>query len=316
MPHRLRFCPPGPRGRSLLEITVRCIQGRYLLRPSRRLNRLVVGVLAVAQRRYRVEVHACAFMSNHAHLLVSVSSQKQLSSFMNFLNSNVAREANRLHDWTEKFWSRRYASTPVVGGETVQVARLKYLLSQGTKEGLVDSPLRWPGVNCARALSSGRDLEGTWVNRTGLHKARKKLPAGKARAVDFEEKVILELSPLPCWVHFSKVRYRQQILALIHDIEAAASSVRKGGKVAGRRSVLNTHPHHRPKEVKTSPAPLVHAPSKEIRMAFLESYRLFTKAFRAAADLLRNGDLTAVFPVGSFPPGRPFVEELEGARPG
>lgn len=295
-----------------MEITLRCIQGRYLLRPSKRLNALVIGVLARAQGQTEVKVHGCAFMSNHAHLLVSVTSQKQLSTFMNLVNSNVAREVNRLHDWSEKFWSGRYGSTAIVGGVKVEVARLRYLLSQGTKEGLVDSPLRWPGVHCAKALASGKDLKGTWVDRTRLHRARQSSPPERVRPIDFEEQLTLRLSPLPCWAHLGKVQYRQQVRSLIREIETSARLSREGGRVAGRRSVLRMNPHHRPKELETSPIPIVQAATREVRLAFLEAYRLFTKAFRAAADSLRQGNRGAIFPVGSFPPGMPFVE----ARPG
>jgi hypothetical protein len=39
-------------------------------------------------------------------------------------------------------------------------------------------------------------------------------------------------------------------------------------------------------------------------------YGLFLAAFRDAAELLKAGDRSAKFPVGSFPPGLPFVRAL------
>ena len=48
----------------------------------------------------------------------------------------------------------------------VQWSRLKYLLANGVKEGLVESPLDWPGVSCAKALVHGEPLEGYWFNRS------------------------------------------------------------------------------------------------------------------------------------------------------
>jgi hypothetical protein len=36
-----------------------------------------------------------------------VDTAKQLADFMGYFNSNLAREAGRLEDWREKFWSRR-----------------------------------------------------------------------------------------------------------------------------------------------------------------------------------------------------------------
>ena len=70
-----------------------------LLRPSRRLNELVLGVLARAARCYQMDVCAFVFRSNHCHLLLRPTSATQLARFMNYLNSNIAREAGRLHRW-------------------------------------------------------------------------------------------------------------------------------------------------------------------------------------------------------------------------
>jgi hypothetical protein len=38
-----------------------------------------------------------------------------------------------------------------------------------------------------------------------------------------------------------------------------------------------------------------------------QAYATFVAAFREASDRLRAGDRTARFPIGSFPPGLPFV---------
>jgi hypothetical protein len=40
------------------------------------------------------------------------------------------------------------------------VWRLRYLLEQGCKEGLVRSPRQWPGATGIEALLSGRPLDG------------------------------------------------------------------------------------------------------------------------------------------------------------
>ena len=105
MSRRLRFIPEGG---ALVEVTCRTVQGRFLLRPTSKLCSLVIGVLARARRIYSVELHAFVFLSNHYHLLLTVENAEQLARFMNYLNSNLAREGGRLHQWREKFWGRRY----------------------------------------------------------------------------------------------------------------------------------------------------------------------------------------------------------------
>ncbi len=316
MAHRLRFGPPGPNGEFLAEISQRCLLGFFLLRPSKRLNALIAGVVARAQGLYPVKVIALAFLSNHYHLIIASKDQEALSTFMNFVSSNTAREAGRLHGWRGKVWARRFDCLAITNEEAAQVGRLKYILSQGVKEGLVASPRHWPGLSAARALLSGQDLNGIWVDRTALYRARQRKGGHRARPIDFEEKMTVKLSQLPCWAHLSPEDYRRSIHELVEGIEKEAASrhAQEGTRPAGRKAVLRQSPHHRPEKFKSSPCPLVHSASKAARKYFLESYGLFVSAFRAASERFRAGDLGAEFPVGSFPHAAAFVKAA--ARPG
>jgi REP element-mobilizing transposase RayT len=141
-----------------VEVTCRTLQGRLLLCPSAELNAIVIGILGRASRLYPVRLVAFAFLSNHYHFLLEVDDALQLASFMGYVNSNLAREAGRLADWREKFWSRRYEAILVSEEERAQVERLKYLLSQGCKEGLVARPRRSRGSGAARRGDAGGPL--------------------------------------------------------------------------------------------------------------------------------------------------------------
>ena len=162
----LRYLPPDC---PLVEVTCRTIHGRMLLRPSRELNRRVLGVLARAARRYQMGVCYFIFLSNHCHLLLRPTSAQQLASFMNYLNSNIAREAGRLHRWREKFWGRRYRAIPVSFEPEAQIDRLRYLLSQGCKEGLVAKPQEWPGATSVHAQLGDGIVTGTCSSRGVRH---------------------------------------------------------------------------------------------------------------------------------------------------
>jgi hypothetical protein len=80
MARQLRYIPPG----SLVEATCRTIQGRHLLRPGSRFNSLFIGVLARAQRLYRMRVCEPVCLSNHYHLLLIPDNALQLALFMNY----------------------------------------------------------------------------------------------------------------------------------------------------------------------------------------------------------------------------------------
>ena len=81
-------------------------------------------------------------------------------------------EVCRLHDWKDKVWSRRYSAIVISDEEAAQVDRLRYILANGCKEGLVASPRDWPGVNMIAAVLDGKPLTGTWFNRTKEYAAR------------------------------------------------------------------------------------------------------------------------------------------------
>jgi REP element-mobilizing transposase RayT len=316
MPRRLRYIPPGG---SLVEVTTRTIQGRFLLRPCRELNQIVVGILARAARLHDVKVMGAVYLSNHFHLLVWVEDAQQLARFMNYHNGNLAREAGRLHGWREKFWSRRYHAVLVSDEEEAQVARLKYLLSHGAKEGLVRSPLDWPGVHCATALLSGVPLEGRWgsANTTVLDGTRN-IPDTKGSEIE-----TLSLSPLPCWESLKEESLRSKLAGLLEQVELEAESTRPPGRGSlpcrrrCRRRILRQDPQSRPRSLARRPAPLVHAVRKKIREGLARGYRWFVAAYRQAARRLREGDRSVSFPIGSFPPPLPFVAPaaVAAARP-
>jgi len=302
MPRRLRFVPPG----SLVEVTCRTVQGRLLLRPSPILRDLTLGVLARAARLYPVEIHAFAFLSNHYHLLMTVPDAERLARFMNYLNSNLAREAGRLIRWREKFWGRRYQAILVSDEDAAQIERLRYVLSHGAKEGLVASPLDWPGAHCAKALLHGAPVVGRWIDRTLEHRAR--LKGRRIEPSELATDETLHLAPLPCWAGFGPERLRQRIELLLREIEEEAVRLESatGRPPLGRDALFRQDPHQEPNRLKRGHAPLVHAASRAARDALRESYRLFLAGFRQAASAMRSGRIDVIFPSGSFPPAIPF----------
>lgn len=300
----------------MVEVTCRTLQGRFLLKPTSELKPLILGVLGRAQRRYPVEIHAFVFLSNHYHLLLSVETALQLSRFMNYLNSNLAREAGRLHGWKEKFWGRRYQAIVVTDEEAAQVDRLRYLLSHGCKEGLVARPRDWPGAHCVDALTKGDPLDGLWFNRTREYAARVQ---GKMNSrLEYATRETIRLEPLPCWRHLPKKSYQHRVADLIQEIEieAAVRHAKERTRPLGSDVVLTQRTVDRPRSMKKMWAPHFHAATKSARMELIEAYKWFVGAYRDAANRMRQGDLRAFFPIGSFPPPRPFVKRIADLAPG
>jgi hypothetical protein len=224
---------------------------------------------------------------------------------MNFLNSNLAREAGRLVRWREKFWGRRYQAILVSPEEAAQVSRLSYLLAQGVKEGLVASPYDWPGAHCARALAAGTTVTGRWRNRTLESRSqRKSVPADPEAFIEHEE---LTLAPLPCWKSVESEVYCARIQEIIEEIEIDGRQREEetGMPPLGCDAICRQDPHHEPNRMKRAPAPLVHAVAPEVRRALRRAYFSFLAAYRHASQLFRSGVREVEFPEGAFPPALP-----------
>jgi hypothetical protein len=303
MARKLRYIPDPP---TLVSITCRTIQGRFLFKPGPAFNDRFLGILGRAQRRHEMVLNAVSTLSNHFHLLAVPESANQLAAFMRDLQSKLARETNRLTGWRGPVFERRYEMTVVTEEDRAQIERLAYVLSQSVKEGLVERVRQWPGVHSAAALIDGLPLAGHWLDRTREYAARNQrmeMPPQFAT----EESVLL--TPIPCWAHLPPEVYRARVAAMVADIETEAALARslKGLAVLGVEAILAKDPQHRPASLARSPAPLVHAATKAVRKAFYDAYAWFVAAFRDAAERLRQGDRDAPFPSGSFPPALPFV---------
>jgi putative transposase len=304
MARKLRFLPHNP---TLVSITNRTVQGRYLLRPDLVLNDRVLGILGKFQRIHGVRIVMATVLSTHFHILIVVEDVLQQSNFMRDFQASLSREVNRLTGWRGPVFERRFNAIPVTNEEKAQVERLKYVLANGVKEDLVEKVLDWPGVNTAAALLQGKSLTGHWIDRPRQYAARNRGEDASDEHFAVEETVIL--SPLPCWAHLSSERYRQRIQALVEEAEEESALVRRrtGSRVLGVQAILAQDPQTRPAAPARSPAPLVHAATKAARRMFYELYAEFVSAFRTASEALRRGNRDVPFPAGSFPPALPFV---------
>ena len=304
--------PRGLVADRLVEVTTRTSQGRYLLSPSPEVNRTIKGVIGRGQRRTGIDICGLAFMSNHAHMLLVPESTEQLSEFMGFVNGNIARKVGPLQGWRGRLWERRYQHIIISDEPEAQIARLKYLFSQGTKEGLVRHPLDWPGVHSAGATRRGyREMTGgVWHDQTAEGKARR---AGKILTPqEFLIEEVIRLSHVPCLEDWRWEPRLELIEQLLHECEQMGRQLREdtGRPPMGAKKILMQVPDFRPKELDRSPAPAFHAVSREAFQKLREEQREFVSLYRESAEKLKEGGLEVAFPPGCFPPHLPYVPEV------
>jgi REP element-mobilizing transposase RayT len=298
-----RYVPEG----SLVEVTTRTLQGRFLLRPSRDLNEIVYGVLAKAAERYDVAVVHFVTLSNHMHALLIPRDAQALADFMTYVNGNLAKEAGRLHDWRQKLWGRRYRAILVSDEPEAQINRLRYLLEQGCKEGLVRSPLEWPGASGTEALLTGAKIRGLWFDRTAEYEARRR--GESISKYTYAQEVGLELVPLPCWEQLSAEERQLLAAEMVGEIERETRErlCKEGRSPLGQRRIERQHPHEAPTRSSSAPAPRFHAHCPSMRKALEIAFYEFRIGYREAAKQLRAGKEGVRFPPGCFPPRLPFT---------
>lgn len=304
-----------PAGGALVEVTTRTLQGRFLLKPSLEFNQIAAGVLARALKRADdVKFHGAVAMSNHIHVLLHVPDAEKMAKFMEYFNGQLGRLVADLRNWPDKVWSSRFRAIVISDEAEAHEARLRYLLAHGAKEDLVPTPRDWPGIHLAKNIVDGEPLRGHWIqsgklraaHRAAMHKGE---DPNKINPMDFALLYEIPIEPLPGWADRPPEEYCAWVADLLKQIEQETLERRRRDqpRILGRRQILKADPHHRPKEVKNSPAPAFHAATSKALKALRAAYAWFVEAYRAAADELKNGNRDAVFPKGCFPPGLPFV---------
>ena len=161
-----------------------------------------------------------------------------------------------------------------------------------------------PGAHAAKALSSGENDKGTWIDRTetSLRARKNKSRRRKTGRVSITYTVIL--SKVPPLAHLSDKAYAEHMQKMCDSIADDASAERRvtGKTVLGVKRILRFSSMHIPNAVKDSPAPLVHCCELDIRRAFKAAYRAFVEGYRIANAALREGLGHFDFPEGGHPP--------------
>ncbi|MCP3994918.1 MAG: hypothetical protein GY722_07620 [bacterium] len=119
----------------------------------------------------------------------------------------------------------------------------------------------------------------------------------------------LKLAPLPCWQNLPAAEIRKRVARMVAEVEAAAKLREElGTEPIGMDRIRHQNPLDRPANFRSSPKPLCHAASKEMRKRFRQTLRAFVDIFREASVTLRLGNgAAAIFPKGSFRPSLGFV---------
>jgi hypothetical protein len=282
MPKPARFIPPG----CLVEITARTVEGRCLLRPTAEFTRRTNGILGRALHLFPVALHGYVFMSNHVHIEAAGQDAETLAKFESHVLGNTARVAQELTGWKGQVWER-CEPIPIVDDDAAE-QRQTYILANGTKEGLVASPLEWPGPSSAMALVTGKTVEAEYdLRRDGRTIGKVTYP--------------VTLTPLPSWAALSAEERQRRARSIVEEIEASVRTARGGAPPLGVEKLLQVDPYAIV-ELERRPAPLCHAVDDLKRTEFLQLRRAFLEARARASKRFREAPKDPAFPQHSFLP--------------
>lgn len=260
-----------------------------LLRPSERLNDLLLYILAAAVERFEVLLHAHCFLSNHFHLVVT-DPHGRLPAFEQYLAALAARACNALRSHEESFWAPgSYSAVRLLEPSDV-VDKIGYTLANPVAAGLVRHASAWPGIH------STPDMIGATpdiVLRPDLF-FREDGPMPAA--------VPLRLAAPPGIDDLDGYREMLRSEVIRREDDAAARLAAQGREFLGVKRILTQDPFSRPfkREAPRKLNPRIACRDEKKRKDALAALQAFLRAYRAAWSDFASGVRDVLFPHGTY----------------
>lgn len=267
-------------------VTRRCAQRQFLLKPRRLTNETFLYLLAVAARRYGIEVHAFCVLSNHYHLVVT-DRDARIPAFHQFLDGLLARALNASLGRWEAFWApNSYSAVALITPADV-LDKAAYVLANPVAAGLVRHGRDWPGL-----WSSPEQIGAASIT------ARRPKHFFDANG-SMPESEVLHLTTPPGF--HSSEDFRTELSASVATLEEHARR-EVGGAFLGVAVVLAQKPTARPRpgEPRRGLNPRVACRDKWKRIEALGRLCEFLSAYRAAWKAWCTDKPDVQFPAGTY----------------
>lgn len=282
------------------------------------------SALAVAQALHNIKVISFVVMGNHVHLVVLVEDPAEVESFMERFKCETAHAVNRLMGRRQvSVWCEGYDS-PTILTLADLIEKVAYVYANPVRAHRTDSINNYLGVSSWKMFTSGVHSKRTSRIRRNFVKALPKgvlSPAEQNREAErvkrlAKEPLTFTLEPDAWTVAFpgqmSPEQFKQKVLERIQEIEQEMTGVRKEANI-----VLPTHCQSVTQRIDIPYSPKTFGRRMwcichdiPVRVAFIS----FVKQLRAQARDVRlawlQGDSSAKFPVGLFPPCQPILANL------
>jgi hypothetical protein len=270
-------------------ITRRCTQRQFLMRPDEETNNAYLYCLAVAAKRFRIEVLFTIALSNHHHTGIR-DPHGNYPEFLEYFHKLFAKCQNTLRGRWENFWSAEQTSVVRLVSKNDVLSKLAYALSNPVKDHLVEKAIDWPGVSSLPALLYNKELRA----HRPRHFFRKDGAMPKTATLSFSR-------PKDC-EHLSQEQFAALVMERIETVEDEARRERRGARVLGVKGVLRQRPSATPttQEPRREMNPRVAAENKWQRIEALRRNKRFQRAYAKARDAFKLGLGNVMFPEGTY----------------
>lgn len=269
-----------------------------------RLEEAILGYAAKYAARYSVKLYALAIEGNHIHFPAKFPKANR-AHFMRDFNSAVARAVPRYQEsyLRGRLWARRYSAEYLPGPEDLE-EQFFYTVLQPVQDGLVDSIYDYPGYNCFEDAILGRGRTFKVIRWKEYNDARRWNKSVSIR--DFADWVELRYERLPGYEGVPVLEYARMMRAKLRKRTADIIATRGGKKSVGKERLKQRIPGSLPYSTKTSTVtshrPRVLSRDDARRAAGKAWYFGIYFQFRESSSRYRAGELTVVFPAGTYRP--------------
>ena len=272
----------------------------------------ILGYAAKYSTVHEVRLYALAIEGSHIQAPAQFVKQNR-AQFMRDFNSSVARAVPRYteHYPGGRLWGRRYSNEFLPDADDVE-EYFFYTVLQPVQDGLVEKISEYPGYNCFHDAIWGVKRKKKVINWGAYYDAKRWNK--KVNIKDFIEEFTLEYERLPGYEELSQKEYAvlMQKKLEARRLEVVRARRAKGKSFAGRAVLKNTEQGSLPRNTKTSNStshrPRVLSVCPKRRKEGLNWYFEIYFEYKEVSNKYRFGDLTAVFPEGTYkPPGMPLM---------
>ena len=139
------------------ELTRRCTQRQFLLRPDAETNNAFIYCLVEAALRYQIDILLPMAEANHHHTVIFDRYGRE-PQFLEHFHKMLAKCLNVRWGREENFWAAVEPCVTVLLDRESVIKEMVYAASNPVKDLLVERAEQWPGVNGYRELLSGKPL--------------------------------------------------------------------------------------------------------------------------------------------------------------